>query len=400
MPRPPLPVGTYGKIRTKQIAVKTWEATARFRMADGGLKRVGRVGPTKAAAEQRLKEAMAALSSEAHSSDVSSSTRMAKVAELWVAELEREERLGDRSPSTLRLYRGHLGNWVLPAVGELQARELTVTACDRLVKKVQDATSYDNAKSVRAVLTGVCGYAARHGAMTTNPARSIGRLVRGEQKDVKALDMAQRRDLLVKVEALVQRRQTDTRGRRLGARGQVWLDLPDIISTMLATGVRLGELLALAGDDVDPAQRTVCVDHHIVRVTGKGLVRMSNRKGNEQGLTLRVPEWSVSMLRRRKLASGGGPLFAAWGGEWLDPSNVMHRIQEAFAEVGYGWVTSHVFRKTVATVLDEADLPLSALADQLGNTHAIAEKYYRRRRVANDASAAALEEMFSDDSDA
>lgn len=61
--------------------------------------------------------------------------------------------------------------------------------------------------------------------------------------------------------------------------------------------------------------------------------------------------------------------------------------------VGYGWVTSHVFRKTVATVLDEADLPTTAIADQLGNTRAVAEKHYRKRRVANQANAEALEDM-------
>lgn len=400
MPRRPLPVGTYGVIRTKQIAVKTWEATARFRMADGRLKRVGRTGRSKAAAEASLKQALAALSTEVQSDDMSTETRMAKVAELWIAELEREERLGDRSPSTLRLYRGHLRNWVLPAVGELQAREVTVTICDRLVKKAHDATSYDNAKSVRAVLAGLCGYAVRHGAMPANPVRSIGRLARGAQKQVQALDLAQRSDLLRKLEALAERKQTDSNGRTLGPRVRVWQDLPDVVRTMLATGVRLGELLALSGDDVDPAQRQVHVDHHIVRVTGTGLVRLPSRKGDRQGLTLRVPDWSMPMLRRRKLASGGGPLFPAWRGGWLDPSNVMHRIQDAFADVEYGWVTSHVFRKTVASVLDEADLSLSAIADQLGNTPQVAEKHYRRRRVANEASAAALEGMFQDESGA
>ncbi|MFF5989487.1 tyrosine-type recombinase/integrase [Prauserella flavalba] len=135
------------------------------------------------------------------------------------------------------------------------------------------------------------------------------------------------------------------------------------------------------------------VDHHIVRVKGVGLVRVAKRKGKRAGLTLQVPEWSVPMLRRRKLASGGGPLFPSANGEWLDPSNVIHRIQEAFAAVGYGWVTSHVFRKTVATVLDEADLPTSAIADQLGNTPAVVEKHYRRKRVVNDGNVAALEGM-------
>ncbi|WP_158559799.1 tyrosine-type recombinase/integrase [Prauserella sp. PE36] len=343
---------------------------------------------------------MAELSAEVRRDELSGDTRMAKVADLWVKELLREEALGDRSPNTVRLYRGQLRNWVLPHLRELQAREVTVSTCDRLVKKVHDATSYDNAKSVRAVLTGLCSYAVRHGAMTVNPARSIGRLARGEQKEVAALDLTQLSDLLARLETLAERKQTDSKGRRLGVRAHVWLDLPDIVRTMLATGVRLGELLALAGDDVDPAQRLVHVDHHIVRVKGVGLVRVAKRKGKRAGLTLQVPEWSVPMLRRRKLASGGGPLFPSANGEWLDPSNVIHRIQEAFAAVGYGWVSSHVFRKTVATVLDEADLPLSAIADQLGNTQDVADKHYRRRRVANKASADALEGMFTQEAGA
>jgi integrase len=54
-------------------------------------------------------------------------------------------------------------------------------------------------------------------------------------------------------------------------------------------------------------------------------------------------------------------------------------------------VTSHVFRKTVGTHLDEADRPTTAIADQLGNSSDIAERHYRKRRVANQANADALE---------
>ncbi|WP_103335199.1 hypothetical protein [Amycolatopsis sp. CA-126428] len=52
-----------------------------------------------------------------------------------------------------------------------------------------------------------------------------------------------------------------------------------------------------------------------------------------------------------------------------------------------------MFRKTVGTVLDEADLPITAIADQLGNTPAVAERHYRKQRVANVGNAAALEAM-------
>jgi hypothetical protein len=56
--------------------------------------------------------------------------------------------------------------------------------------------------------------------------------------------------------------------------------------------------------------------------------------------------------------------------------------------------------KTVASVLDDAGLPWSAIADQLGDTQKVADKHYRKRGVANGASAAALEGMFNEDADA
>jgi integrase len=125
------------------------------------------------------------------------------------------------------------------------------------------------------------------------------------------------------------------------------------------------------------------------------MVRMPYRKGNAGSLVLRVPEWSVFLWRRLKMTAGDGPLFPAFGAAWLDPATMVGRIKEAFTAVGYGWVTSHVFRKTVATILDEAGLPTTQIADQLGNTPAVVEKHYRKKRESNPATAAAMEELDS-----
>lgn len=187
----------------------------------------------------------------------------------------------------------------------------------------------------------------------------------------------------------------DSAGRSIGRRVQVWQDLPDLVRAMLATGGRIGEVLALSGEDTDPTERTVALDHHLVPVAGEGITRVPGRKGGKPGLLLRVPSWSVPMWRRRKLASGGGPVFPSWRGTWLHPDNVISRLAEGLAETELEWVTSHVFRKTVNTVLDEAGLPVTAQADQLGNTPAIVEQHYRARRVANEATAAALEKIIT-----
>ena len=115
-------------------------------------------------------------------------------------------------------------------------------------------------------------------------------------------------------------------------------------------------------------------------------------------MLLALPQWSLPMWQRRKEAAKDGILFVSFTGQLLDPSNVINRIAETMDAVGYGWVTSHVSRKTVGTVIDEAGLSTTAIADQLGNTRAVAERHYCKRRVANQAHAAALENMLDPDS--
>lgn len=395
MPRPPTPVGTYGAIKTTELGPKLWEARARFRMADGRLKRVRKRGRSATAATNALKEKMSELTDEVTGNEIKSTTRMARIIELYLADVERQVRLGGIAPGTYDQYQSRARLWITPKIGELQACELFVPRLNDVLTEVQEKSSYDSAKGVRAVLNGICGYAVRQGAMSVNPMRSVGQLSRGgRKKQVVALDLDQRIDLLERLDQLAQEKATDKDGRRLGPRAQVWALLPDLVRCQLASGGRIGEMLALVGDDeVDPAQRLVTLSHHIVRVTGQGLRRVEGRKGNLPPLTLAVPSWSVPTWRQRKLASGGGPLFPAWTGELLDPSNVAKRMREAFDTAGYGWVTSHVFRKTVGRVLDEAGLSNNELADQLGNTPDVVEDHYRQKRAGNRASADALESM-------
>jgi hypothetical protein len=57
MPRPPLPLGTYGKIKSWQEG-GVWLARAKFRDFDGVVRLVKRSGKTKAAAERALRAAL------------------------------------------------------------------------------------------------------------------------------------------------------------------------------------------------------------------------------------------------------------------------------------------------------------------------------------------------------
>jgi integrase len=390
-------VGAWGEISVAAVGPKRYEASARIRLGTGESKRVRARGASRTAARDNLKAKLVEMREEILSEEIGRDTRFGKVAAMWIDDLEVEYRQHGRSPDTIRQWRGYVRNWVIKSLGQLTCAEVeqSVRTCDRLIQRCLEERSYSAAKSLRTVLTGICQYAIRYGAMTSNPIKNASRLREPERKEILALTGEQRVDLLERLFAFAKARSVDKLGRPLGARARIWFQLAEIVQCMLSTGVRLGELLALTGNDVDPDAKTVTVAWHLVRQPGVGMVRMPYRKGNAGSLVLRVPEWSVFIWRRLKLTAGNGPLFPAFGAEWLDPATVIDRIKEAFTAIGYGWVTSHVFRKTVATILDEADLPTTQIADQLGNTPAVVEKHYRKKRESNPTTAAALEELDS-----
>ncbi|MBA2638323.1 MAG: tyrosine-type recombinase/integrase [Solirubrobacterales bacterium] len=189
------------------------------------------------------------------------------------------------------------------------------------------------------MLSGMCTLAARHDALERNPARGLGPVSTKPKKAPRAMTVPELRQLRA---ALTYDEQA------LGR------DLPDLVSFMMATGLRIGETTGLAWDAVDLAQGTVDVRAAAIRVKGHGLV-IKTTKTDAGTRTLVLPQWCVTMLRRRASAiapsagdTNGRPVFPAPLGGWRDPSNTQADLREAFANAGFDWVSSNVFRKTVA----------------------------------------------------
>ena len=95
MPRPPLSLGTYGKIKTWREG-KIWLARVKFRDFDGIVRFVKRSGKTKAAAERELKTALADRQMPVKQSEITAQTTMDKIAELWLAEIMHAVDAGSR----------------------------------------------------------------------------------------------------------------------------------------------------------------------------------------------------------------------------------------------------------------------------------------------------------------
>ncbi len=68
-----------------------------------------------------------------------------------------------------------------------------------------------------------------------------------------------------------------------------------------------------------------------------------------------------------------------------------------FAAAGYPWVTSHVYRKTVATLMDQAGLSARQAADQLGHAKvSMTQDNYLGRRLTSRRTATTLDAAIGD----
>lgn len=154
-----------------------------------------------------------------------------------------------------------------------------------------------------------------------------------------------------------------------------------IVDLLLATGARIGEILALRWEDVDLAatQPTVTICGTIVYVKGKGFFRQEWTKTDAGYRTVILPRFAVGMLMARQLDAveiSYDAIFVSRRGTWLSPQNVRRQWRQARADTGLEWVTPHSFRKTVASLIDKEASAKDAAA-QLGHeSEEITKKHY------------------------
>ncbi len=133
----------------------------------------------------------------------------------------------------------------------------------------------------------------------------------------------------------------------------------------------------------------------VVRVRGAGLPIKWRAKSRSGHRTLELPGWTIAMLRRRQRnvrPNEWNAVFTAPGGGLRDPSNTQADLRVVFAAASYGWVTSHVYRKTVATLMDAAGLSARQAADQLGHAKvSMTQDNYFGRKIARTGAAGVLE---------
>ncbi|QGZ16928.1 tyrosine integrase [Arthrobacter phage LittleTokyo] len=363
MARPPLPVGTWGAVRVEPLPAGGFRARCRFRDYDGRTRDVERTGKTRGAARAALTAALTERTAPA-GDEITASTRLQIVAEVWTA-----EKWPDLAENSRKRYRDALEDHILPALGALTIQECSVTRLDRFLKATTAGTGAPSAKVCRSVLSGIFGLAVRHGAAPANPVRDVAG-VTATPKEPRALTVEEIRAAREAVRSWQLGEPLKEGAPRRGR--PPTQDLLDILDLLLATGARIGEILALRWADVELDAGAVTISGTIVSTDEKPsrLIRQAHPKSSTSRRRLTLPPFAVEALMRRRMAitvaNVHDVLFPSTNGTLRDPGSVRKQLAKVLGPAGLGWVTPHIFRKTVASVLDAAE-DLRTAADQLGH---------------------------------
>ena len=327
MPRKPLALGTWGRISRTETEPGKWVSRCRFRDFDGHTRQVEAWGKTGAAAERAL---ISALTDRAAPSDdeLTPDTTIARLAAKWLGEVD----AGTLATNTRQRYREVTQDYVLPGLGSVRVREVTVGRVEAFLLTIGTRRGQASARLARTVLSGMFALAARHDAAPRNIVRDTA-AVRVASKEVRALTVTEVRAL-----------RAGLRADKRAVRG----DVPDVVDAMLATGARIGEILALRWKDVDLAATvpTVTISGTVVRVTGQGMTIQDHPKSAAGRRRLTIPTFLVEVLLRRQVdqteTTAFDVVFPSAAGTLRDPTNFRDQWRQARDKLGMTWVVPYL----------------------------------------------------------
>ena len=282
----PLGLGEHGGLTITREG-SGYVAHVRYRDYAGRGRRVKRSGSSKAAASRNVLRAVREALGADGDGELTRSSTLQEAARGWLGMFAALVERGARSPSTLDEYRYVTERVILPGIGSLRLGQVTTPRLDRFVQAVLLDRGFATAKLCRSVLSGICGWLVRRGALAVNPVRDLTPLELDRDRTARALSVEEMRAWLGVLDANEFARRHD---------------LPELARFMLATGLRLGETLGVTWADVDLVAGTLAVRRTIVRVKGQGLVAKRVKFS-------RLRAWTVAAsLVRRAVACPPGPI--------------------------------------------------------------------------------------------
>jgi integrase len=145
--------------------------------------------------------------------------------------------------------------------------------------------------------------------------------------------------------------------------------------------------VGLHWQDFDEQAATLSVTGKLVRASGQGLMRVDNETKTAAGRrTVPLPKFAIEVLverRKRPFLGEQTMIFPSMAATRRDPDNFRARWHKVWEDLGVPDVTSHSFRKSLATLIDDEGLSARIGADHLGHARVSGtmDTYMARGRV-------------------
>jgi integrase len=356
-------------------------ARARYRREqDGPLLDVYGTGKTEAAARRDLRANLAKKQGQHHggSAQISGRTTVEQVAKVWLDEKRAQRpRLASR---TVEEY----GKWVGAYVNGTTYGRLAIASAakpargEAHLRDVANGTHKPSSRgggegamrSARKVLHGIMDTALHHEAIPHRVRfRLQGRTVETDRRRIDT-DRAFTREELSRVQAVADASSAD---------------VGDLTAFLSALGPRIAEALhGVWWADVD-------------LTTGEVKIRGTKSKNAVRAVLM--PQWLTDRLTARARTYGtkglvfGVTRYSSKLGKPRDLSNVLDTMRGVLDSAGCEWAGTHTFRRTVATMLDDAGVGTGAIATVLGQDPVTTSSYIKTSRI-GDAAAVALDTAF------
>ncbi|MDP2674252.1 MAG: site-specific integrase [Dehalococcoidia bacterium] len=270
------------------------------------------------------------------------------------------------APSTVIRYTGIIERHLIPRIGALLLRDLRPAHIQAAYGEALAAGGRLDAKPVplsprtvlqhHRVLKEALSHAVEWQLITRNPADAV-RPPHFRRRELRVLSLDETLCLLEV------------------AQGSPYYVL---IYLALATGARLGELLALRWSDLDLDSGTMRITRTAVRLPGVGVV-FSTPKTQRAVRPVALSRDTVDVLRRRRLAQLEtrltlGPAYEdqdlvfAWAtGRPQDRGAVRRELQKLAAKAGFEGLRFHDLRHTAATLMLAAGVNPKVASERLGH---------------------------------
>jgi integrase len=280
----------------------------------------------------------------------------------FVHRWERDWAVANVGPKTLERYRQLLRLYVKPHIGAVRIQKLRAVHLSELYAALLRSGGRDGSTlsprsvgHVHRVLHRALGHAATWGVVSQNVASLVAPPPVPDD-EIKILTEDQIGAIL----------------RHLAGR-----TLRPIVSFLLGTGARRGEVLGLRWTDVDFQKNLVRIERSLEQT--KGSIRIKSPKTKKGRRNVTISPWLAAELRshrarqdERRLSLGMGrapddtPVFARWNGEVRSPS----RLSQDFAATMDALkidCTMHGLRHTHVSQLIAAGLDVLTISRRIGH---------------------------------